>query len=201
MAARWTFNGYIPDELDRAAAFDANTWEDPGPSTEPTHACIQKFLSQKDIDAIKSSGIHSEGALRVLRRATQDFCDHMWEKRADGRRSTALMVSKIITASPMAAQSSRELFAGRFRFISVSLSDADARHHKTYKFDHFGSENTEDESCFGGFGSAIMIPDHVRGHKTTGTDQVFFESAILHFGEAPKFTLEEKDKAEAYEPV
>lgn len=202
MAVRWKFDGVIPDELERAAAFDANTWVDPGPSPEPTHACIQNFLSQTDIAAIKASGIRSEGAMLVLRRAVETFCDYMWKRRADGRRSTACVDREIVTGQPFEHQSSPTTI-GSFRVISVSLSDENGKHHQAYKFDQFGSKKTESDSCFGGFGSAIMIPYNVSVSNPTGPDRVFFQCRVIYtnggFMPKPRFTTEEKALAESYE--
>jgi hypothetical protein len=198
MTARWKFDGVIPDELEHAAAFNANTWVDPGPSDEPTHACIQNFLSQSDIEAIKSSGIRSESALRVLLQSTKAFCNYMWNKRPDGLDSTDISEPKIVTGRPLDNQSKIKRSCS-FRTISVSLSDEKGKHHQTYKFDHFGSEKTEAESCFGGFGSAIMIPQNVSVRDTNGADSFLFECQVQHLDLCnPRFTLEEKALAEAY---
>jgi hypothetical protein len=202
MTARWKFipdELDIPDELERAAAFNANEWVDPGPSTEPTHACIQNFLSQTEIDAIKTSGIHSNDALRILRQAADAFCDHMWGKMPDGRERTFVDTAEIRkgTETPSEARS-RIRTAISFRAVSVSLTDATDKHHQTYKLDQFGSEKTEDESCLGGFGTAIMIPEYVSVRKVTDAESVFFEFRVLYLGDKKRFTLEEKNMAEAY---
>jgi hypothetical protein len=201
MTARWKFNEVIPDELERAAAFNANEWVDPGPSTEPTHACIQNFLSQTEIDAIKTSGIHSNDALRILRQAADAFCDHMWGKMPDGRERTFVDTAEIRkgTETPLEARS-RIRTALSFRAVSVSLTDATDKHHQTYKLDQFGSEKTEDESCLGGFGTAIMIPEYVSVRNITDAESLFFEFRVLYLGDKVnrRFTLEEKNMAEAY---
>ena len=117
----------------------------------------------------------------------------MWE-------STVLGDSRIVTGQPFDDPSKPTTSVG-FRYISVSLSDENGKHHQTYKFDHFGSKKTEDDTCFGGFGSAILIPDEVIVSKPAGPDRFFFKCRVFYLGsDYPRFTLEEKTLAESYNP-